>query len=34
MTIERNGDPLSIEQDLARRVFVEEPAVTTASKEE
>src|SRR5688500_8466038 len=34
MTIERNGLPLSIDQDLARRVFVEETAVTTASKEE
>jgi Fe2+ transport system protein FeoA len=34
MTIERNGGPLSIEQDVARRVFVEEPAVASASKEE
>ena len=33
MTIERKGAPLSIDQDLARRVFVEEPAVTTASTE-
>ena len=34
MTIERNGLPISIDQDIARRVFVEESAVTTASKEE
>jgi DtxR family Mn-dependent transcriptional regulator len=34
MTIERNGGPLSIEEDVARRVFVEEPAVTIATKEE
>jgi DtxR family Mn-dependent transcriptional regulator len=32
MTIERDGEPLSIERDLAHRVFVEEPATATASK--